>query len=632
MDNIAIPSIGDIQNGDFFAGYDCQDFLESFASESIDHIITDPPYGTNSDWRSNQRGNPLQQAQKLMDYMESYELKEGDKDNVVNYIESFFDKHGNEVDYDSKCRLLALIDWLLVQHKDDPRKLGYAFNFIIPKFLHIHRCTRHNFAFMCDGTAGDLLVDIAQAIWGNEPDHRIIWKYKTKANSKGFHQNYDYIFVFSKSGSSVFNEIYDDYDNLGKVTKRNRKLGFKLQHKTVMFWKNPERLAAWDIDIGLDKRNRAVQDLDWNNEFIDPEMMHNGRSVCQIIKEAIQDKGFRVSYTPIPEERGGILGSVWDIPRLENPIRATQKPEKLGIRLLQSLTRPNDIVMDPFCGMGWILLSNQQLERQRITFGCDLSLCGKPIYDKLSQIKSDTDAGNVEKLSITYQDLLRLKALATRDHSIYADLEKFMIEEAALAHPCANDGQVRDGSWPIRGHRAQVLIEATTQKSITTDKINSLRACLDKNQDCAILVFLYLSKDNLSTARTADLRQMQEHEELYDNKYPRVQWISMQELYEAYDENPIRSLSEILIDELNLPEIILADQSNRINEHVRDMKKDQMDIQIESVQEEEIMETMNYFNAAGEERKIDANLVKKGRRNRKDLKSPKTGSWLDLVQ
>lgn len=620
------PSIEDIQNGDFFAGYDCQDFLESFPSESIDHIITDPPYGTNSDWRSNQRGNPLQEARKLVDYMESYELKKGDVDQLINYIESFFDKYGHEGNYDSKHRIISLIDWLPAQYKDNSRKLGYAFNFIIPRFLHIHRCTRHNFAFMCDGTAGDLLVNIAQSIWGREPDHRIIWKYKVKQNSKTFHRNYDYIFVFSKN-RSVFNQIYDDYENLGKETKIRRRLGFKLQHETVMFWKNPSPLTKWGIDIGLDKHNRSVEDLDWNDEFIDPEMNHNGRSVYKIIEEAIKDKGFEVSYVPTPEKRGGILGSVWDIPRLQDPIRATQKPEKLGRRLLMALSRPNDIVMDPFCGMGWILLANQSLEQQRITFGCDLAVCGKPIYDRLSHIESDTNVGNTVDLSITYQDLLRLKALAVRDHSLYTDLEKFMIEEAALAYPCDNDGQVRDGLWPIRGSQSQILIEATTQKSITSDKINSLRACLDKNQNCAILVFLYLEKKNLSVARTADLRQMQEGRELYDNKYPRVQWISMQELYEKYDENPIRSLSEILINELNLPEIIFADQSDRINKHIRDLKKDQMDMQIE-VEEEEVKDIITYMNSIGENKDVDSTKIK--RRQRKCIESPQTGSLFNI--
>jgi site-specific DNA-methyltransferase (adenine-specific) len=79
----------------------------------------------------------------------------------------------------------------------------------------------------------------------------------------------------------------------------------------------------------------------------------------------------------LDEGKGTPLGSIWDDIK---PIQGqggeglgypTQKPLKLLERILQISSKPNDIVLDAFCGCGTTLVSAQRMQRQWI--GIDIS-------------------------------------------------------------------------------------------------------------------------------------------------------------------------------------------------------------------------------------------------------------------
>jgi hypothetical protein len=79
----------------------------------------------------------------------------------------------------------------------------------------------------------------------------------------------------------------------------------------------------------------------------------------------------------LDEGKGVPLGSIWDDVQ---PVQShggeglgypTQKPLKLLERILEISSRPNDIVLDAFCGCGTTLVSAQRMERQWI--GIDIS-------------------------------------------------------------------------------------------------------------------------------------------------------------------------------------------------------------------------------------------------------------------
>jgi adenine-specific DNA-methyltransferase len=66
---------------------------------------------------------------------------------------------------------------------------------------------------------------------------------------------------------------------------------------------------------------------------------------------------------------------VWEIPNVksnhvEKTIHPCQFPVELVERLVLALTRPNDIVLDPYMGVGSSIIA--ALKHERIGYGCDI--------------------------------------------------------------------------------------------------------------------------------------------------------------------------------------------------------------------------------------------------------------------
>jgi site-specific DNA-methyltransferase (adenine-specific) len=108
----------------------------------------------------------------------------------------------------------------------------------------------------------------------------------------------------------------------------------------------------------------------------------------------IDDKPFE------PEARLTQLGSVWtDIDRLNQTAKErlgypTQKPLALMERIVEASSRPNDIVLDAFCGCGTTLVAAERLKRQWI--GIDISPTACRVVAK--RLRKDTGLPEDEKL------------------------------------------------------------------------------------------------------------------------------------------------------------------------------------------------------------------------------------------
>jgi site-specific DNA-methyltransferase (adenine-specific) len=61
---------------------------------------------------------------------------------------------------------------------------------------------------------------------------------------------------------------------------------------------------------------------------------------------------------------------VLDCPYSGNTLHPTQKPVEALLPVIQSFSRPNDIVLDPFCGSGSTLVAARRSGRRFI--GCEL--------------------------------------------------------------------------------------------------------------------------------------------------------------------------------------------------------------------------------------------------------------------
>ena len=68
-------------------------------------------------------------------------------------------------------------------------------------------------------------------------------------------------------------------------------------------------------------------------------------------------------------EKGKVIGSVWDITRLSNKNKErlgwpTQKPLALYERIIKASSNESDIVLDPFCGCATTLVAAERLKRR----------------------------------------------------------------------------------------------------------------------------------------------------------------------------------------------------------------------------------------------------------------------------
>lgn len=191
-------------------------------------------------------------------------------------------------------------------------------SFLRERLRQIHRILKPSGSvfFHCDRNASHLARMVLEETFGPEQFRsEIIWHYRRWANGQNnllpAHQT---IFFFSITAHYKFNKMWADYSpatNLDQIWQRRAR----------------------------DHRNKAVYARDASGT-----VLSNG------------------------EKKGVPLGDVWDIPYLNPKARErtgypTQKPIVLLERIIELVTEPGDMVVDPFCGSGTTLVAAKLLNR-----------------------------------------------------------------------------------------------------------------------------------------------------------------------------------------------------------------------------------------------------------------------------
>ena len=178
--------------------------------------------------------------------------------------------------------------------------------------------------FHCDKTASHIARMLLDEIFKPENFRsEIIWHYKRWSNSaKGLLPAHQSILFYSKSEEYKFNTILTDYS------------------------------PTTNVDQILQKRSR-----DDTNKSV----------------YARGDNGEVIFSGP---KNGVPLGDVWSIPFLNPKAKErtgypTQKPILLLERIIELVTEPDDLVLDPFCGSGTSMVAAKLLGRKGI--GIDIS-------------------------------------------------------------------------------------------------------------------------------------------------------------------------------------------------------------------------------------------------------------------
>lgn len=134
--------------------------------------------------------------------------------------------------------------------------------------------------------------------------------------------------------------------------------------------------------------------------------------------------GFKKSNFQI-DERGQYslvyLRDVWDIPSVGSATKErmgypTQKPERLLRRIIESASKPNDVVADFFCGCGTTLAQAQVLGRRWIS--CDVSPTALRLVKE--RLINKCGAFNVSEIGVpkSINDLKSMKPLEFQNYII----------------------------------------------------------------------------------------------------------------------------------------------------------------------------------------------------------------------
>ncbi len=317
-------------------------FLQSLDTESIDLVITDPPFGKKRTFTGRLRP-PLshqerQQEQALMDNWGIYDVA-GAYELGIEYP----DQTGETALFREMWRFERVLQqawwdairetpirWLIesTRRTHDEDAAAYI-AFMSQRMLEIRRVLKPTGSVYlhCDHDANAYLRQMMDAIFGaNNFRNEIIWAYTGPSNTKRwFPRKHDTILFYAKSNSAVFNRdaVRVPYDQ-ETIARRGRTEGAR--------------------------------------SIISPSAETAGRRSQQQV-QSIFGQG------KVPE-------SWWsDIPTLTNQRETTgyptQKPQALAQRIIQASSNPGDIVLDCFAGCAYVPVAAEMLDRRWLA--CDMS-------------------------------------------------------------------------------------------------------------------------------------------------------------------------------------------------------------------------------------------------------------------
>ncbi len=251
-------------------------------------------------------------------------------------------------------------------------------DYMRPRCVEIARVLKKtgSFYYHCDWHASHYVkVMLDQILGENNFVNEIIWKRQSahndaKQGSKHFGRVHESLFLYTGgSNEYFFKHLYQPYDEayVGKFYKHVE----------------PETGRLYQLgDLGA-PGGAAPSKGNPHYEFLG--ITRYWRYSLERMQD-LYDRGLIVQQKPgtvprykryLDEGKGVPLSSIWDdikpiqsnsVERLGYP---TQKPLKLLERILETSSRPNDVVLDAFCGCGTALVAAQQLKRQWI--GIDIS-------------------------------------------------------------------------------------------------------------------------------------------------------------------------------------------------------------------------------------------------------------------
>ncbi|MFA7348269.1 MAG: site-specific DNA-methyltransferase [Desulfurivibrionaceae bacterium] len=218
--------------------------------------------------------------------------------------------------------------------------------------------------------------------------NEIVWQRSTAHNmkTKGFVRCNDHIFLYSKSGRSVFNDQYVEYSEtqLSRYKADENGVLYKAENLTFS-GANHSRQFEW-------RGTKPPVNRSWGASLEQLEQWWAEGKILKKRNGCPRMDGLKIY---LKDTQGGSpISTNWtDIDRIGNTSSErldypTQKPESLLERIIRTSSNPGDLVLDAFAGSGTTCAVAEKLGRRWLGIDCG-KLAIYTIQKRLLNLKAD---------------------------------------------------------------------------------------------------------------------------------------------------------------------------------------------------------------------------------------------------
>jgi DNA modification methylase len=374
----------------------------------------------------------------------------------------------------------------------------------------------------CDPTASHYLKVILDAVFGPENfRNEIIWqRFGSHNDPHRFGRVTDTILFYSKSNNYYFEPVRVSYsaDHLAKRFNYKDPDGRRFWPNTMLApggrgpryeWKGHTR--NWRFT----KENMAELDAAGKIYYSAKGMPYHKNYLDELSGQLAQNLWTDIRMTKSGKERLGY---------------PTQKPEALLERIISASSKPNDLVLDPFCGCGTALVAAQKLGRRWV--GIDIT------YLAIAVMKARLkDTFGLEDVKVLGQptEVEGARALAQSPEGRY----QFQWWALNLIDAQPVGGKEKKGAdrgidgvitFTDKQGVLQTVLVSVKSGHVNRGMVGELRGTIEREK-AVIGLFLTLEEPTKEMQLEADVAGLF-HSEVWNRDYPRLQILSILELLE----------------------------------------------------------------------------------------------------
>lgn len=505
-------------SGVLYCGDNLDVLNEYLPASSVDLIYLDPPFNS-------------QRTYNIV-YKDSHAQEEAFKD-YWSWAESAdtFERLTTSGETPKAIRsMLAALHELLVEVDSD--QLAYL-TMMTARLIALHRVLKPTGSLYlhCDPTASHYLKLILDALFGGENfQNEIIWKRTNSRSAAGrWPRVHDVLLFYSRSEKRTFEAALVP----GDVQKAPHTLITGPDGKKYQTYE----LTAPNLRFGeTGDEWRGFQPAKYGRCWANPPSVMSEWDRQGLIHWPKKEGAWPRRRSPTPyvaEARMVTVGDVWtDIDRINQSAKErlgypTQKPIALLERIITASSKPNDLVLDPFCGCGTTIAACEKLGRRWV--GIDIA------HKAIDVIEKRFVAAKIPTPAVTWHpvDAQSARALATRDKRQFEQWVCRKLRARKRDKDRGIDGEAffRDND----GKLAQVIISVKGGKLKPTD-LRDLRGTIER-EGAAIGVLVSVdkpSKEMLLEAARAKFLPISDA----DGPIPRLQLVRVDD--EFFKRYPVR--------------------------------------------------------------------------------------------